>query len=168
MDNYLEFLVQKNKEAKDAVLKILSFIITLVLCILALNFLGQFGFLGAILIVYLEIKVQDYFSVEYEYCVIAGDIDIDRIYGRKRRKKYISLEANSIEQISLINSPEISSFIKSGAKKYYACKNKNSNENLAISGYSKKGGKIVLIIENDEKIVNAFKSTMPRKVLYEK
>ncbi len=168
MDNYLEFLVQKDKETKDTVYKTISFLVTLILCILSLAFLGQFGFLGAVLIVYIEVKIQDYFSVEYEYCIIGGDIDIDKIYGKKRRKKYISLEANSIEQVSLINNAEINSFIKSGAKKYFACKNRNNENNLSVSGYSKKGGKIVLIIENDQKILDAFKATMPRKVIYEK
>lgn len=165
MDSVIEYLVEKDKEVKDIMGKTLLFIGILILCLASLYFLGSFGLFGAALIVYFGLKVQDRFSVEYEYCILNADIDIDRIFGKKRRKRLLSIEGGSIDIVAPANSTEAKDAMNGKEKKIYACKNRNNENNYVVVGYTTKGGRVAIYIENEQKITEQLRKYIPRKVI---
>ena len=111
MDNFAEQLVKRENLSSDNTKK--AFIIV---GIAVLGFLLSFTFvitLGTIIsilalvlcigVIYGGIKLLSGFSVEYEYTVTNGEIDIDKIIAQKKRKNLISFEAKKIKDIGSFN-----------------------------------------------------------------
>lgn len=165
MESMLEILTQKERENKDIVYKVLSIAATVFLCLLAFRFLGNFGLFVSLLIVYLELKVQEYFSVEYEYCIINADIDIDKVYSKKRRGKYLSLSAAEIELIAPFSSSEAKDAFSKKFRKCYACKSKNDENNYVILGHSQSKGDVAVIVDRNDKMIAQFRKYIPSKVI---
>ena len=102
MDHYNEQLIQKQTETKDVFLRLLIAIGT-VLVIAACVFAAYvFGFTLLIVIaaggVYLAYLLFSGTFVEYEYIVTNNDLDIDKITGKRKRKRLITLKLNKVKQ----------------------------------------------------------------------
>ena len=89
-DLYSEFLVKKEPTTKDAVIKYGMIILTAVAAAAGLMF--SFVFLLAAVV----LGVACYFIVprtdlEYEYLFVNGEMDIDMVMAKSKRKKVITL-----------------------------------------------------------------------------
>lgn len=85
-DAYAEWLVKR----KDPIYAVPVKILMAVLCLVSLLIAMQTAF-GAILLIAVGIAAYFVFinlSVEFEYLVVEGDVSIDRILARSRRKKF--------------------------------------------------------------------------------
>lgn len=102
MDHYNEQLVKKTTDGRDIVLRALICSVTLV--IIVLSFVGalMFGFLPIIIIgfgaCYLAYLLLTGTSVEYEYIVTNNDLDIDKISGKRKRKRLITVKLNTVTE----------------------------------------------------------------------
>lgn len=103
MDNFAEQLVKKNETAsektKRTVLTVLGIVGTLVFAALGIIMLGMpvlslVGFLLAAAAGYGTFTIIQSSYVEYEYTFTNGELDIDKIIAKKKRKSLISVEVN--------------------------------------------------------------------------
>lgn len=100
MDHYNEQLVVKQNEPKDIIVKAL--ILTGVLIVIAVCIAGAllFNFPYLIVIgvgaVYLAYLLFTGTMVEYEYIVTNNDLDIDKIMGKRKRKRLITVKLNTV------------------------------------------------------------------------
>ena len=96
MDNYCEQLVEKKKTGADIVkMTMLSLGIALgaIACVLAAFFLGcSFLLAVAIGLIALGIWLLSGMNIEYEYIVTNNEMDIDKIIGRRKRKRMITVD----------------------------------------------------------------------------
>lgn len=102
MDHYNEQLLTKVTETKDILKRIaivLGLILVIFLSTLAIMMFGVFMLIlvpiGACYLAY--ILFTDTF-VEYEYIVTNNDLDIDKIVGRRKRKRLITVSLASVTQ----------------------------------------------------------------------
>lgn len=96
MDNYCEQLVEKKKTGSDiAKMTAIMLAITLgaVACVIA-AFLFGLGILlaAAIGLLVLGIWLMSGMNVEYEYIITNNEMDIDKIIGRRKRKRMITVD----------------------------------------------------------------------------
>ena len=104
LDYFTENIVKRKKSGKDIALSALiavgAIIVFLALCYIGLiTGLMQILFLlaaGAIWGAYILIGR---FSIEYEYIVTNGEMDIDKIMQRRKRKRIITVPAKNIRSI---------------------------------------------------------------------
>ncbi len=104
LDYFTENIVKRKKSGKDIALSALiaagAIIVFLLLCYIGLiTGLMQILFLlaaGAIWGAYILIGR---FSIEYEYIVTNGEMDIDKIMQRRKRKRIITVPAKNIRSI---------------------------------------------------------------------
>lgn len=104
LDYFTENIVKRKKDGKDIVLSALiaigAAIVFLALCYIGLiTGLLQILFLlacGALWGAYILIGKS---SIEYEYIVTNGEMDIDKIIQRRRRKRIITVKAKNIRTI---------------------------------------------------------------------
>lgn len=164
MDSIIEHLVHKDRDFKDIIKKWVIVAISFVLCGLSFLFLKSFGLFGCALIIFIAHKIMMITDVEFEYCVINADIDIDRIFSKSRRKRLISVEAVNIEIVAPADSPRIAEFDRYNPKLCFAAKNPREAGNYAIIANTPSGGKSKIIIEGNERIIEQLKKFMPRKV----
>ncbi len=103
MDNFAEQLVKKNETASEktkrtlmTVLGIVGTLIFLAVGILTLGIplLSVVGFLLALATGYGTFNMIQSSYVEYEYAFTNGELDIDKIIAKKKRKSLISVEVN--------------------------------------------------------------------------
>lgn len=162
-DLYSELLVKKDPTAKDAAVKY-GLIALTVLCVAAGLFVSPLLLLGAIgagVACYFVIPKTD---VEYEYLFVNGEMDIDAVYAKSKRKKIKSVNLLEADLVAPLNSHRLD---------YY-----NGNQKLKVLDYSsgnpehKRFAVITrdgteackIIIEPDEDMAKAIKNSAPSKV----
>ena len=102
MDHYNEQMIQKQTEAKDVLLRVLITMggaLVIAVCVFAAVL---FGFLPLIIVavgaLYLAYILFCGTMVEYEYIVTNNDLDIDKITGKRKRKRLVTLKLNTVKQ----------------------------------------------------------------------
>ena len=162
-DLYTELLVKKQKTAKDSLIKI-GLITLTVLAVIAGLIIHPYALVLAV-----GLFVADYFIIpktdlEYEYLFVNGDMDVDVIMSRQKRKKAISFR---------IQDADIVAPVKSHRMDYY-----NNNTKMKVMDYSSgnpehkifavvtrvKNEPARILIEPDEKLAQQMKNSAPGKV----
>lgn len=100
MDHYNEQLVRKLSEPKDMIIRILIVFLTLVVTAVCIGAMLLFGFMPLLVIAvgacYLAYLLLGGTFVEYEYIVTNNDLDIDKITGKRKRKRLITVKLNTV------------------------------------------------------------------------
>ena len=97
-DFYAEKLVKKKTTGKDILIKCLMAALT-VIAVFSF-FVMPFGIFVVFLIIGLDIFIFRSLDVEYEYQYINGDIDIDKIMHKERRKNVFSANIKDMELLA--------------------------------------------------------------------
>lgn len=162
-DLYSEWLVKKEKTSKDSLIKF-GLIALLVLAVAAGLFVHPILLIAAVALgtaCYIIIPRTD---LEYEYLFVNGELDIDKVIAKSKRKKVMSVD---MEEVDLV-APE-----KSHRMDYY-----NGNTRMKTLDYSSgnpehkrlamiarhENETVRIIIEPDEKMAQAIKNSSPGKV----
>lgn len=163
MDNITELLIKKESGKGDSLKKFGLVIGVLVACLIAAVFLSgtPFMVLAWASFVYLGIKINERMSVEFDYCLIEGGLDVDKVFSEKTRKSFLSIEQSTVELVAPFGAPELNEFSK--LKTYYAT-NKGDDNKYVVVGVNK-GTKCKVIIRGDEKIISQYRRCIPRKVI---
>ena len=102
MDHYNEQMVQKQTQPKDVLLRILIVTAGLLLVFVSVFASVLFQFTPLVLIsvgiLYLAYILFTGTFTEYEYIVTNNDLDIDRIIGKRKRKRLITVKLNTVTQ----------------------------------------------------------------------
>ena len=99
MDSFFEQIIKKKKTVSDWLLTGLIILAALVVLTAAFLFLPEFFFIVAVGVGYGTWWLISNQSVEYEYCVTNGDIDVDKITARRKRKRLVSVSGRKIESL---------------------------------------------------------------------
>ena len=109
-------------------------------------------------LIYGEIKLLGTFRVEYEYIITNGMVDIDKITAKSSRKRVFSFECKDIIRTARINDKGI----LSAANQSYAFGNEGKESFYVL--VNKGSAKAVLLIEPQQKIINAIKECTPKNI----
>ncbi|MCD7730803.1 MAG: DUF6106 family protein [Oscillospiraceae bacterium] len=165
MDVFAEQLVKKPLDGKTTALKVLiaaGMVILTAVCV----FLMLTGFVFALIIacgvIYGGIYLISGLDAEYEYIVTNGEMDIDKITAKRKRKRLITVKASSFEGFGkLSDAPQIGSDVtivkadgtgSEAAEVYYA--------DLSHASF----GSVRLIFSPEEKIIDSLKPFFSRTV----
>ncbi len=162
-DSYAEVLVKKQASAMDR-LKKTGLIALLALAVL-ISLFFDFRFLLAVVILGVAtFFLLPAFDLEYEYLLVNRELDIDKIYSRKKRKQEAQFQLEEMELFAPLNSRRMEHY--------------NSNTHLKIRDYSSGAdgaGVYAMIIrdgqeackvllEPDEQMLDALSRIFPNKV----
>ncbi len=164
MDIFLEYLVKKNSK-EDALIRFLIKILCGVVLLASFYLLGMvfFQFMWLIPIIwggaiYGTVLLCRNFSIEYEYIFTNGQLDIDIIKGKSRRKSLISVSCRNIEYMAPLtsqNEPE--------RKEINAIYDERRRGKYYLD-YTLNGEKIRLLFQPPEKILENMKKYNPRNI----
>jgi hypothetical protein len=102
MDVFAEYLVEKKPDVRDTALKIcvITAAVSLSVIILLTAFLLLYLPFAIIIagVVWLAAYILRGINVEYEYILTNKELDIDKIIGKRRRKRLISLDLLTAEE----------------------------------------------------------------------
>lgn len=103
MDSYAEQIVKKSDGGSDNLKRtlclaggvVLGIILVFIFMRLHLTLVGSILGVGAF---YLGLYLGTNFDVEYEYLIVNGEFDIDKIFAKKRRKKMITVKVAEFDE----------------------------------------------------------------------
>ena len=117
-DVFKEQLVKRKKTPRDKVLTYAAMFVCVFICVilfLPIQFfvvpLGMLLWIGARYLL-------SFLNIEYEYIFTNGDLDIDRIYDKSRRKRIYSGDVKNIEIMVPINDNGYEGSFKKAEKKF--------------------------------------------------
>lgn len=159
-DFYTEQLIKKQTDAKD-ILKKVGLIALTVLSVL-LVFVIPVGIILPVVMIVIDVLMFRNLNVEYEYVFVNGDLDIDKIMNKARRKRMFSVDADQMELLAPAGAVELMQYKKIKTYDYTSGK---ENAEIYVLIASNKGEKCKILFEPNETIVEGFFVKAPRKVI---
>lgn len=159
-DFYTEQLVKRKATGTTVLAKAGLVILTAASFILVMHI--PFAIIVPLLLIALDVYLFRNMDVEYEYLFVNGELDIDKIMAKSRRKRVFSTDVSELELLAPSESSELR-LIKA---------DKTHNYSTGVAGHKtydliviQKGQKIKIIFEPNETILKGFKTLDPRKVI---
>ena len=163
MDVYVEQLIVKSPDGKDMAKKVLIVAGALVIVILCFLFFMPFVPILAALVGF-GVMYGAYYLLtgvycEYEYIVTNGDIDIDKIVGKRKRTRLVSASVKNFTSFGrLENAPQTSGSITT-----VKASDGTGHDFYADFTHSKLG-ETRIIFSPSEKTLEAIKPFLPRTI----
>lgn len=165
-DVFCEVLIQKRLTAADIALRILACAAAVIVAAGAITgFLGMIPFIwiiatAACIAAYLFVKFQ---NVEFEYIFTSGELDIDKITGKAKRKRALTVNFETMEVLAPENSDALKEWSTRQDKTYdFSSRDKTRQRYVYIGSMDNQNVRI--IFEPSGKMVEQMKNYAPRKV----
>lgn len=165
MDTFIEQLVAKRSTAKDTIFRILIVLGVLVVAVISyfLSILTPLPMIGMLVLVggcYGAYFLMTSLNVEYEYIVTNGELDIDKIIARRKRKRLLTVSAKTFEEFGPYTEntsfeaaqTTVEATDASGQGIYYAVFRHPAH------------GQTSLFFTPDERVLEAIKIALPRNI----
>jgi hypothetical protein len=169
MDVFMEKIVSKRRDFKDNLIMAVIIFFTTILVLAVLMFKIplisdlQLNLFVAAAFIYLAYRFLTARNVEFEYIVTNGDLDIDKIISKRKRKRIFSANCKEFEIVAKTSSNSFSQSVQALKNRIDASSILTSPDAYFIT-VNYKGEKTVVIFEPDERMINSFKLAIPRKV----
>lgn len=159
-DFYTEQLVKKQAGKKDFFVKAIL-ILASVACVVIAPIL-PLGWVVAALMIAATIFLIRRMDIEYEYMFINGDLDIDVIYRKAKRKKVFAVNVSDLVILAPVGSIELKQYQKLKTIDYSSGTGKNRLYGMVVG---RNGQQAQIIFEPNQTIVDGFFYQAPRKVI---
>ncbi len=164
MDTISEQLVPKISTGADKVKKILVSLAAIMLASVLMWLAIVFNFYSLIILVLLVlyggIWLVSNMSVEYEYIITNNEMDIDKIIGRRKRKRMITIDLATAEEFSPYSGDNDN--ISADAT-VHATSGVEKNAHYLVAQHSAYG-KVMLIFNPNEKTREAIMQEIPNSL----
>lgn len=159
-DFYTEQLVKRQTTGKDRLLKMLLIFVTVLSVFIV--FVFPLGMILPVVLAVVDVFLFQRMDVEYEYLFVNGELDIDKIIHKARRKRVCSVNVNDMEVLAPMSSGEARQY--QGIKmKDYTSASGNGKEYVLVT--KEKGVLTKILFEPNDDIVEGFFLLAPRKVV---
>lgn len=160
-DFYTEQLIKKRTDGKDIAMKILLVVVTVISFFIA--FFMPFLILLPIVMIVADVILFRRMDVEYEYIYINGDLDIDKVMHKEKRKHMFSVNVNDMEMLAPEGAFQLQTY-RTG-KVYDYSSGDASSGNRYVLVFTKSGETSKVIFEPNKDLVEGFFLMAPRKVI---
>lgn len=161
-DAYAEWLVKR----KDPVYAVPVKILMIVLCLISIMSALQ-TVLGVIFMTLVGVATYFVFinlSVEFEYLVVEGDVSVDRILARSRRKKVINCKKEEIQIVAPSDSYMLKDYEKNGMKVKDCSSGRPDAKTYSL--ICQQGAECIKVIfEPNDKILRSLRYSIPGKLV---
>ena len=162
-DFYTEQLIKKQTTGKDRMIKILLILLTVVSVLII--FIFPFGIILPVALIALDVFMFQRMDVEYEYLFVNGDLDIDKIMHKARRKRVCSVNINDVEILAPADSGDARQYQRAKTQDYTSA---SGSKNVYALVVNEKGVLKKILFEPNDTIVEGFFLMAPRKVVRKK
>ena len=160
-DACVEWLVKRKDPPYAIPVKVLMVVILAVSVFLALVTLP--GILLAVAAAVAAYLVFTNLSVEFEYLFVEGDLSIDRILAKTRRKKVMECKKDEIQIVAPSDSYLLKDHEKSGMK-VYDCSSKTGAKTYSLI-YQQGADCVKVIYEPNDRMLRSMRSYIPGKLV---
>ncbi|NLD98311.1 MAG: hypothetical protein GX640_00420 [Fibrobacter sp.] len=162
-DTYVECMIARKSNPFYVAVKVLLYVLT-ALCVFLVILGGAAIMLipAAILgnLIYFWVPG---FDLEFEYLYLDKEISIDKILGRRRRKKVRVIDLNKVDMIAPEFSHELDAYKDRGIKKLdYSSKDPAVTKHIFV--YNGEHGTELICMEPNADMLKCIKNVFPRKL----
>lgn len=165
-DGYEEILVKRQKTPKDIIIRGLIIGVIAVLIVAGVLLFNPIfltvGLIFGLIAYYLILPNLD---LEYEYLYVGGDIDIDKIMARRKRKRVGSYSKDNLEVMAPTGSDHVASYIKNAKVKDYTSADPEAKSWTLV--YGGENSSEVIRLELTQEIAQDMRRFAPRKVFFD-
>ena len=158
-DYYTEQLIKKQTTMKDVFLKAL--LVSLSIVSVLIVFLFPLGIIIPVAVIAATVILIRRLDVEYEYLYVNGDLDIDKIMHKAKRKRVFSMNVNDLEVLAPIDAIELRQYQRAKALDSSG----TGRGRLYALVVTEHGQQKKIIFEPNDTIVEGFFLLAPRKVV---
>lgn len=171
MDFFNEWIVKKKRDKKDTLITVAILIGALILMYLILIQMNTGFFAGLVPLEIVAVFFGTYFaisslSVEFEYSVVNGDIDVDKITAQRKRKRLVSIKLRDIEYFARFDEKNFDMVKKTNPKNVISASSSINSDNVYIAVFYSNSQKMYLLFEPTDKMVEHFANYIPRALNY--
>lgn len=164
MDTFFEQIVALRKTGKDIAAFVGIWLAAVVLCVVLVLFtsiLGTIGFLLMAGVLYGAYYLSSRLTVEYEYIVTNGTMDVDKIIAKSSRKRVLSFDLSKVERLERYNpaSKPVGNFDKT----IIAC-NENDPDVFFLVVCEERKGTRLLVFSPEERMKQAIVKFLPKYI----
>ena len=145
MDTFFEQIVKKKKTPAELVFAILNVPVLMAIPILPTALMVGIAYGGWWLI-----SAQ---NMEFEYCVTNGDIDIDLIVAKRKRKRIVSVSGRKVKSLSPYEQGAVNE--KAFGRVVVASPSKKESGLWCFTYHSKKNGDTLVVFQPEERVLRA-------------
>lgn len=160
-DFYAEQLVKKRTDGKDIMKKAVLIALTVIAFFAA--FLFPILLLLPVIMIVVDVFLFKRLDVEYEYIYINGELDIDKIMHKEKRKHLFSANVKEMEMLAPENAFQLKDFRES--KFYDYCSGNTDLPNRYVLVISRSGQIIKILFEPKQDLIEGIYLLAPRKVI---
>ena len=172
MDVFVEQIVKKRNTTKDIAVIVGIILAALILCFVfaiilpalvpILGTLSLFLVAGTIFGAYWLISSM---NLEFEYAATNGDLTVDKIIHRRKRKRVINLDSKDIETMGKYKAADHAQ--KRYDKRINAARDENAEDCWYLTMRHNQFGNILLTFSPDERTLSALKPFIKRQLAVE-
>lgn len=161
-DVYVEWLVPKKRSLTDKIIRVTIVLMTVACGLLALLSLNVVVFVVTLVLAVIAMIAFNYTDVEFEYIYVNGELGVDRILAKSKRKRIATFDTGKVEIIAPLGSHQLDGHKH---KKYkvldFTTGVRTEKSHIFVMYYAE--GKKVLLEPNRE-LMTALKGEMYLKV----
>ena len=163
-DSYIEVLIERDKNKTYFLGKIASYVVAIILFLLALSTGFSPFLIGGIVLGVVGIFVVPNPDYEFEYLLLNKELSVDKIIAKSKRKSLASYDLNKMEIMCPLNSHELDRYKNNNTKVKNFSSDKEGVTPYVIVYHGENGDELVYV-EPDERFISVVKNLFPRKVL---
>lgn len=167
-DVFVEYLIKRRRTASDWALQAGAVVLALVVVWLSfyaaimLN-IPMIPYFVIIAVIYGLYRLWMMFNLEFEYSFTNGDITVDKIIAKRKRKRVVSFDAKNILEMKQVGANTVN--IGNGIANVYRTGELKNGTNGWYILFSRDGAnRNVLLFSPNEKLLTAMKPFLPVKV----
>jgi hypothetical protein len=163
---FKEQIVKRKPTFKDSIIRVLLVVaVTLIFFITLVTPLGGFAFIITVAAGFGAYLLMSFLNVEYEYAFTDGELDIDVIYNRSRRKRVFTGMVKEFEIMAHVEDKNrMGDFNNAQETRDYSSGVVTENTYAFLT--MNKGKRTKVIIEPNEVMLKAFSTVLtPRKLI---
>ncbi|MBE7038107.1 MAG: hypothetical protein E7404_04300 [Ruminococcaceae bacterium] len=161
MDIFCEYIVKVKRSPIEILISVFSVLVAAILIFMSLALLStpfsSFVLLIDAAIVYGVYILITHFNVEYEYILTNGELDIDKIIAKRKRKRMFSMNVKEFEVLEPVEQ-----------NKTYAnildCSTRTNSVDVYYAIFSKDNKRQTLIFNPPQKMLENMKQYSPRTI----
>lgn len=166
-DFYAEQLVKRKVRATDLMIKWGLIILTVLAVVMALMTFSFIFFIAAVILGFLCFWLVPKTEVEFEYLYVNGELDIDKIFSRSRRKRAARYDLSKLEVAAPVTSHHLDSYRNDKNIKTVDFSSGMAGQAAFALILNTDRERQRILVELEERIVKDMRSKYPRKVFFD-
>lgn len=166
-DVFKEQIVKRKPTGKDLMKRVGLVAAVIIIFFMSMYFIGQFAFIITVAAGFGAYLLMNMLNLEYEYIFTNGELDIDVIYNRTRRKRLFSGSVSDFEVMAHVeDKAHIGDFASANETKDYSSGAVTDHTYAFLTNY--KGKRLKILFEPNDVFIKAISTVLTPRKLFKK